>query len=242
MDFLDKNYSRNALTFWMKTFLVLHAITTMFLMCWSVIEDSMENYIIPLKSPHVIYLLWTAYTIYVLQRSFKVKYVSSINTILAIWIIFILASILLFVLDALLLGLRFGPTVADCYEDSSQNVTLPSMCDDGDEKYIYTVTGIVSATHLIWTFMLAFLSFFLYQQFTEYIEVERERQYRKKNPNGDYVPGVYSYGNQYASVPYGVNSKATNIGESAIVNGTPDTDIVMDLCDRTPGSYIRKNV
>jgi hypothetical protein len=196
MDFLDKNYLESSAIFWMKLVLVIHAITTIFLMCWSVIKDSMENYLLPLKSPHVGYLLITAYMIYVLKTAYNVKYLSSDTFVMIVWIIFIIASILLFILDALFLALRFGPTVADCYDNST--LLLPNECDEGDEKIIYTVTGVVAATHLIWTTLLMILSIIVYQDYIKYIESARIKKYDQKLQNLG-KRDIYSFGNQYTT-------------------------------------------
>ena len=197
MDYLNGNYLENTALYWMKLILTIHCIGTTFLMCWSAIHDSMETYLLITKSPHVIYVLYTTYTIAVLTNSRQVKYLSSGTWVLIIWVVFFIFSVVLITLDILVFSLVFMPTVYNCYYKN--NLPLSYVCDQGDERLIYTITGAVSASHALWTLILLVLSWFIYQEYTKFIQISKRKK-REKMYNENSQKGVNSYGGLYSDI------------------------------------------
>lgn len=150
---------------WLLIITFTHLAVTSFLMFWSFIIDSMETYYIAIKLLHP----WvTALAIYYLAGGYEKtqleKKTSAYNYFKIVfgWLIFFTA--LIFVADLVYLGVIHIPTIIKCYRDDPP---LPDVCNEKNERTVYTITGVASVIHIILEFLLGVFAIIIYIKPTE---------------------------------------------------------------------------
>ena len=116
----------------------------------------MPSFLLATKAGHPLYLvLATYYWIYVRAFENFAKTVKNPSTefLNLVFTGFVLSTLALGVIDAIVLGVKLIPTAIDCYKDPP-NLPLPLECDYGNEKTIFTVTVVVAAVHILLKFLI----------------------------------------------------------------------------------------
>lgn len=131
---------------WLFALAFVHLSITSFLMFWSFINDSMESEFIAVRLLHpwavaiLIYFIAGAYEKVDLRNEDEIRYIKTVFG----WSIALITAI--FVADVIYFGVVSIPTIVKCYRD---DLPLPSVCDSGNERTIYTITVITVAIHIV---------------------------------------------------------------------------------------------